>query len=300
MDRRDFLKTAAKAAAAAQVGAAVLAKGSEAAVEQKNGRFKKAIVLGMVQGEMSTPDRFKLARDCGFEGIEVPPPMTPEAIADVQKAVQESGIPAHSVIFGGWGKPLSHPDPAVRRQGLEDLETALKGAKEIGADGLLLVPAVVNKETRYVDAYRRSQEGIRQALDLAASLKVRINIENVWNKFLLSPLEFARYIDELRSPWVGTYFDVGNVIDFGWPEDWIRTLGGRIVKVHLKDFRRDGRKWVPLGEGDADYPEVRRALDQVKYSGWLTCELPAGDEAYLKEVARRVDRIIAGHSPVEA
>ncbi|MGQ9807588.1 MAG: sugar phosphate isomerase/epimerase family protein [Armatimonadota bacterium] len=300
MDRRDFLKTAAKAAAAAQVGAAVLAKGSEAAVEQKNGRFKKAIVLGMVQGEMSTPDRFKLARDCGFEGIEVPPPMTPEAIADVQKAVHESGIPAHSVIFGGWGKPLSHPDPAIRRQGLEDLKTALKGAKEIGADGLLLVPAVVNKETRYVDAYRRSQEGIRQALDLAASLKVRINIENVWNKFLLSPLEFARYIDELRSPWVRAYFDVGNVIDFGWPEDWIRTLGDRIVKVHLKDFRRDGRKWVPLGEGDADYPEVRRALDQVKYSGWLTCELPAGDEAYLKEVARRVDRIIAGRNPVEA
>jgi hexulose-6-phosphate isomerase len=99
---------------------------------------------------------------------------------------------------------------------------------------------------------------------------------------------------------VRAYFDVANVIDFGWPEDWIRTLGERIAKVHLKDFRRDGRKWVPLGEGDADFPEVRRALDEVKYSGWLTCELPAGDEAYLKEVSRRVDRIIAGLNPAEA
>jgi hexulose-6-phosphate isomerase len=300
MDRRDFLKTAAKAAAAAQVGAAALARGSEAAVQRTDGRFRKAIVLGMVQGEMSTADRFRLARDCGFDGIEVPPPMTPEAIADVQKGVRESGISAHSVIFGGWGKPLSHSDPDVRRQGLEDLKTALKGAKEVGADGLLLVPAVVNKETRYIDAYRRSQEGIRQALDLAASLQVRINVENVWNRFLLSPLEFARYIDEFGSEWVRAYFDVANVIDFGWPEDWIRTLGERIAKVHLKDFRRDGRKWVPLGEGDADFPEVRRALDEVKYSGWLTCELPAGDEAYLKEVSRRVDRIIAGLNPAEA
>ncbi len=297
MDRRQFLRTAAAAAVSAGVAGVTAAQRTEAEEMQAEGRFRKAIVLGMVQGEMSLSDRFKLARDCGFDGIEVPPPMTPEAIADVQKAVRESGIPAHSVIFGGWGKPLSHPDPDVRRQGLEDVKTALKGAREIGADGLLLVPAVVNKETRYIDAYRRSQEGIRQAMELAADLKVRINVENVWNRFLLSPLEFARYLDELGSPWVAAYFDVANVIDFGWPEDWIRTLDKRIAKVHLKDFRRDGRKWVPLGEGDADFPEVRRALDEVGYSGWLTCELPAGDEAYLREVSRRVDRIIAGLDP---
>lgn len=296
MDRRTFLKTASYGAAAGLVSTR-LAGIAEGAVEPKKGKFRKSIIVNMVKGDMPVADKFKIARDCGFEGIEAPPLLTPEAIDEYSKASEGAGIPVHSIIFGGWGKPLSHPDPEVQKQGLEELKLGLKGAKEVGADGLLLVPAVVNKETRYVDAYRRSQKNVRAAIPLAHELGVKINIEEVWNKFLLSPLEFARYIDEFRSPWVGAYFDVANVIDFGWPEDWVLTLGKRIQKVHLKDFRRSDRKWVPLGEGDADFPTVMKALTDVGYSGWLTCELPAGDEAYLKDVSRRVDKIIAGQNP---
>ena len=138
-------------------------------------------------------------------------------------------------------------------------------------------------------------------MPMAAAMKVTIAVEEVWNKFLLSPLEFARYVDEFDSPWVRAYFDVGNVVIYAYPQDWIRTLGPRIVKIHLKDFkfdRQNGRfAWTALGEGDVDWPEVRRALAEIGYAGCVTTELPAGDAAYLKEVSVRVDRILMGERP---
>jgi hexulose-6-phosphate isomerase len=113
------------------------------------------------------------------------------------------------------------------------------------------------------------------------------------------PLEFARYIDELNSPWVQAYFDVGNVVRFGWPQDWIRTLGKRTRKVHIKDFKGGpglgtGGEWVNLREGSIDWPEVMRALAEVGYEGYLTCELKGGDEAYLRDLSARIDLILAG------
>jgi len=126
-------------------------------------------------------------------------------------------------------------------------------------------------------------EYIHLALPMARDLKIVIAIEEVWNKFLLSPLEFARYVDEFESPWVRAYFDIGNVVLFAFPQDWIRALGPRIVKIHLKDFSMDRRNsryaWKNLGEGDIDWPEVRKALGEIKYGGYVTTELPAGDAA---------------------
>ena len=130
-----------------------------------------------------------------------------------------------------------------------------------------------------------------------------IAVEEVWNKFLLSPLEFARYVDEFDSPRLKAYFDVGNVVFYGFPQDWIRVLGPRIVKVHLKDFQLDrpnGRfSWRNLGEGDIDWTAVRRALTDVGYAGYVTTEVAGGDASYLKDLARRVDRFLAGQHPVE-
>jgi hexulose-6-phosphate isomerase len=136
---------------------------------------------------------------------------------------------------------------------------------------------------------------------LAQEHKVVVAVEEVWNKFLLSPLEFARYVDEFESPWVRAYFDVGNVVFYGYPQDWIRTLGPRIVKVHVKDFRVDRQNgrfaFLNVGEGDIDWPEVRRALADIKYSGYITTEVQGGDEAYLKDLAGRLDRFLAGERP---
>jgi hexulose-6-phosphate isomerase len=131
---------------------------------------------------------------------------------------------------------------------------------------------------------------------MAEDLKVVIAVEEVWNKFLLSPLEFARYVDEFKSPWVKAYFDVGNVVLYGYPQDWIRTLGKRIVKLHLKDFKFEKRvaQFVPLREGEVDWKEIYKALGEIGFKGSATVELPGGDEAYLQEVSRRVDLILTG------
>jgi L-ribulose-5-phosphate 3-epimerase len=201
-----------------------------------------------------------------------------------------------------WTYPLSSPDPAVVDKSVAGMETSLRNAKLWGADTVLLVPAVVNPETTYRDAWTRSQKVIRErVLPLAQELKVIVAVEEVWNKFLLSPLEFARYVDELASPWVKAYFDVGNVVFYGYPQDWVRTLGPRIAKVHLKDFQLDrpaGRfAWKNLGEGDIDWVEVRRAFDAIGYDGWMTTEIAGGDAAYLKDVVARFDRFLAGQKP---
>lgn len=260
---------------------------------------RKAIMFGMLPNLPSLEDRFKLARDVGFEAVEAPP-LTDEAECErMRKAAEAAQVRIHSVIYGGWGAPLSSADPEVIQKGLAAVEASLKGAALMGADGLLLVPAVVNGSTRYVDAYRRSQANIRKLIPVAERYKVAILIENVWNNFLLSPLEFARYIDEFKSRWVQAYFDCGNVVAFGWPEDWIRTLGPRIKKVHLKDYRGgpglgSRGEFVHLREGSVNWPEVRRALAEVGFTGYMTPELAGGDEAYLRDLSQRIDKILAG------
>jgi L-ribulose-5-phosphate 3-epimerase len=256
-------------------------------------RPKKSLLFAMLPERLPLDDRLKLARDVGFEGVEAPPMSVAEA-EKVRAAAEKAGVRVHSVIYGGWGAPLSDPDPAVAERGRGEVEAALHCAQALGADNVLLVPAVVNAKTRYVEAYERSQKQIRKLIPLAERLKVGIAVEEVWNNFLLSPLEFARYVDEFHSPWLQAYFDVGNVVAFAWPEDWIRTLGKRIRRVHLKDFKRDSRQFVNLRDGDVDWREVRRAFMEVGFNGYMTCELGGGDEAYLRDVSARVDRIIAG------
>jgi L-ribulose-5-phosphate 3-epimerase len=166
----------------------------------------------------------------------------------------------------------------------------------MGADTVLLVPAVVNPETTYAQAWERSQRQIRTLIPLARELKVIMGIEEVWNKFLLSPLEFARYVDEFNSPFIRAYFDIGNVAINSYPQDWIRSLGKRIVKLHVKDFSFKKRlaEFTPLLEGEIDFRAVHAALSDIGYQGAATVELNAGDAAYLKEVSRRFDRILDG------
>jgi hexulose-6-phosphate isomerase len=181
------------------------------------------------------------------------------------------------------------------------LQTALRDSKAYGGTTVLLVVGVVNKEISYADAYKRTQEEIRKVLPLAAELQIKIAFENVWNMFLLSPLEFAKYIDDFESPWVGAYFDIGNVVNYGWPEQWIRTLGKRIAKLDVKEYSRKLRDekgpyagfQAELGEGDCDWPAVLKALDDIGYTGWGTAEVKGGDRARLLEVSQRMDRVLA-------
>ena len=289
MKRRSFLKYAATTT----VATGLLGRSITAQAGKKDTKLRKALQFGMLPKNLSDADKFKLAKECGFEGIEGSPMNDLDAARKLGRLAREAGVPIHSIVYGGWGAPFSDPDPKVIEKGLEGMETALRSAKALGADTVLLVPAVVNENVGYGDAYKRSQEHIRKLLPLAEQLGVVIAVENVWNKFLLSPLEFARYVDEFDSPWLKAYFDVGNVILYGYAQDWIRTLGKRTVKIHLKDFKRKGYQWTNLLEGDVNWKQVRLALEEVGYDGFLTPELRGGDKAYLTDLSKRVDKIIA-------
>lgn len=292
MDRRGFLKTAA----AATAGAAVLGVATHADAETiQYAPLLKGLQLGRLPADKPDAERFALAKELGFDGIEAPPMEDLEAAKRLGDAARAAGVPIHSIIYGGWQAPLSDPNPAVVEKGKAGLENALRTAQAVGADTVLLVPAVVTERVRYGEAWERSQQNIRAMLPLAESLGVIIAVENVWNKFLLSPLEFARYVDEFDSPWLRAYFDVANVVIYGYPQDWIRTLGKRICKLHIKDFKRDGYQWVQLPyEGDVNFPEVRKALDEIGYSGWGTEEFRAGDIEYLRELSRRMTLVGQG------
>lgn len=259
--------------------------------------IRKAVLLSMLPSHLSIRDRFQLARDCGFEEIELPTTLDPAAAAEMRKASETTGLRIHSVMNSDhWRYPLSSADPEVVRKCVAGMETSLRNAHDWGADTVLLVPAVVNPQTRYGEAWQRSQERIRRMIPMAEKLKVIIAVEEVWNKFLLSPLEFARYVDDFQSPWVRAYFDVGNVVLYGYPQDWIRTLGKRIVKLHFKDFKFAKRvaQFVNLRDGEIDWIEVHNALSGIGYKGSATVELASGDAAYLKDVSRRVDLILEG------
>jgi len=290
MDRRSFFKTTALGAAAT-----LLTRPALMGAAQDTSLLKKAVLISMLPKEMSYYDRFKLAADVGFEAVEAQTAADPKEAEAIKEASEKAKLRIHSVMnMDHWRFPLSSSDPAVVEHSLKGMETSLRNAKLWGADTVLLVPAVVNPQTSYRDAYTRSQVQIKKLIPLAKELGVVIAVEEVWNKFLLSPIEFAKYVDEFNSPWVRAYFDVGNVVLYGYPQDWIRTLGKRIMKFHLKDFKFETRQWTPLREGSIDWPEVRKAIAEIGFSGYLTVELSGGDAAYLRDVSARVDKIFAG------
>ena len=265
---------------------------------------RKAVLISMLPKDLPYLQRFQIARAAGFEAIEMQTIASKDEAAEVREAAEKTGLRVHSVMnMDHWRYPLSSSDREVVDRSVAGMEASLRNAALWGAETVLLVPAVVDPATSYRDAWTRSQRVIRERLlPVARDAKIIIAVEEVWNKFLQSPLEFARYVDDFESPWVKAYFDVGNVVINAYPQDWIRTLGSRIVKIHLKDFTIDRKTqtfaFKNLGEGDIDWPEVRRALAESGYSGYVTTEIQGGDLAYLKDVAARVDRFIAGEKPL--
>lgn len=291
--RRDFLKTSVAAACATGLPP----DGAPFALAGASLSIKKGVLVDMLPPKLGYRERFSLAREVGFEAVQANTAPDPREAEEIKRAADDAGIRIDSVMnVGHWDWPLSSPDPAVVAKSLAAMRTSLHNAKLWGAGYVLLVPAVVDAHTSYRQAWARSQTQIRNLLPLCQELNVVIALEEVWNKFLLSPLEFAAYIDQFRSPWVKAWFDVGNVVFYGYPQDWIRTLGDRIVELHVKDFKRQGDcyRWVNLGQGDVDWAEVRQALARIHYSGTATVELEGGDQAYLSDISRRFDRFVLG------
>ncbi|MED3793686.1 sugar phosphate isomerase/epimerase [Niallia alba] len=248
---------------------------------------------------------FKYSRDAGFDAVELNVSMdgiglTMNTSMDEAKQIRELaehyGLQLQSISTNLlWEFPLSHPDEKVREQGRRVIEKQIGLATYIGADTILVVPGVVNEETSYLDCYIRSQEELRKVLPLAVKKNVHIGIENVWNKFLLSPLEMARYLDEFHSDYMGAYYDVGNTLQYGYPEQWISILGERIRKIHVKDFRLSVGNitgFVPLLAGDVNWKKVFQALKNIGYKDTVTAEIPAysyGPQYLAEDTAKHLD-----------
>ncbi|WP_343501694.1 sugar phosphate isomerase/epimerase family protein [Alloyangia pacifica] len=249
--------------------------------------------------ELSIAETFAMLAELGYDGVEIDAP-TDMPLDELRGASAASGVALPGVINARhWSHPLSSPEAETRAAGVQGMIAALETARTIGAETVLLVPGAVGPEVSYATAWDRAVAGLEQLLPHAERTGVRIAIENVWNNFLLSPLEAAAFLDRFDHPLLGWYLDVGNLLRNGYPTDWIEVLGARITRVDLKEFSRAKMDaegpWkgfdVELGEGDCDWAAVNAALRGVGYSGWASVEVPGGGRARLAEIRERVEAL---------
>jgi hexulose-6-phosphate isomerase len=262
--------------------------------------MKKGIMWGGIGVGKTIMEKFQAAKAAGFDGVE---PMSHLNRTEVLAARDATGLAIPSVCGElHWKYLLSDPDPKIREMGVEALKVTLEDASVYGADAILLVPGKVTDTVSYDECWNRCIVEIKKVIPLAEKLKVKIALENVWNNFLLSPMEAASYVDQFKSPYVGFYFDCGNIMAYGWPEQWIKILGNRLAKVHIKDYSRkiadkQGKGagfGVKLLEGDVNWQAVMKALDDIGYHGWTTIEMPGGDTPEgLKDLCDRLVKIYA-------
>ena len=299
VNRREFLRRSSTIAiSGALLGSAAMGRPAAAATG-----IRKGVCIGVLPEELTVLEKFEMAKRAGFDGVQPDTLNSADEVKQYREAAEKTGLKISSIMNSDhWKYPLSDNDPEVVEKCVEGIKTSMHNAHDLDAGAVLLVPGIVTAEVRYAEVYTRSQAQIRKLLPLARELKVIIAIENVGNRFLLSPLEMARYVDEFKSPWVRAFFDIGNVVSIGFPQDWIRTLGKRICRVHIKRFEpgTDHPKFDPRDRRTRgiDWPDVRKALSEVGYKGWVTAEVKSGDESYLKEVSARMDRILSGQNPV--
>jgi L-ribulose-5-phosphate 3-epimerase len=289
--RREFLQTTL----AATLACGALESTRVVAAETKGRSLKKAVKYSMIKvNGASIEDKFNLIKSLGFQGVEFDSPSDINR-EEAARAQDKTGIKIHGVIDSvHWRIRLSDPDAAVRAQGVEALRTAIDDAKFYGADTVLLVPGKVsNPDTEnYEQCYARSQEEIRKVIPQASDAGVKIAIEVVWNDFITKPEQLIAYVDDFKTPTVGAYFDVSNMVKYRVPPaTWIRMLGKRMLKFDFKGYSHKD-KWVPIGKGDEDWPEVLKALDEVGYHGWATSEVSGGGEKELREIAEQMNQVL--------
>jgi hexulose-6-phosphate isomerase len=298
IDRRRFLNRSAWMAAGALAGAHLARPAVAAATgisDPLAGRLFKTLKIGMIKVPGGLKDKFAAAKEAGFAGVELNAPGF--QVDEVKAAIAATGLPVDGTVCSShWQIRHTSPDSATREKALADLKQALRDTHAIGGHSVLLVVGK-GEDGPENEIWPRSVENIRQAVPLAAELGVSIVIENVWNQFLYdhegdakqTADKFVKYVDEFHSPWVGMQFDIGNHWKYGSMGDWIRQLDKRVLKLDVKGFSRAQNKFTPIGEGDIDYADVRKALTEINFYGWLAAEVAGGDVDALKSISRQMD-----------
>ena len=267
------------------------------------GKLKKCCKIGMVGEGDTLVEKFQLLKDVGFDGVEMDGPSGYDW-KEVVDAKIEVGFEVPGVVCSThWSKPLSDPKPEVRAEGVAGLEVALRDARLFGASTVLLVPGVCNGNVSYKDAWERSTHELAAVLPLARELDVKIALENVWNDFITDAKEAARYLDQFKGEHLGWYFDVGNIVRYDDPVNWVRTLGERIIKLDIKDYSRAKMEaegvWkgfdckIGAPESSAGWAEVMAALAEVGYEGWGSAEVGGGGRERLAEISKNMDEVFS-------
>lgn len=269
------------------------------AVESDNlkGRLFKTLKIGMVAEGKTLSEKFALAKAAGFAAIEMDSPGM--RVEETLKAIAETGLPVDgSVCSTHWKIRHTSPDPALRAKALEDLCKAIRDTNAVGGDTVLLVPGH-GDDGEESEIWKRSVENIAKALPVAAEYGVCIALENVWNHFLYdhegdhtqTADKWKRYVDDFNSPLVGMQFDIGNHWKYGAMGDWIRSLGKRIVKLDVKGFSRAKNDFTPIGDGDIDFADVRKALLEINFHGYCAAEVEGGGAEHLRRVSESMDKV---------
>ena len=302
LNRRDFLKLGSGAVSGGHAGQEPPSR--PAAEPAKKRKIRKAMMYATISFKGTVLEKFQALKAAGFEGVE---PMSHMNQDEVRKALDETGLKAASVCCAThWEKRLSDPDEKVRQEAREGVQRALEDAKHYGATSVLVVPGKVchrqKKEgnVTYDECFKRSVAEIKQLVPVAKETGVKIAIENVWNDFITKPEQAKDFLAAIDSEHVGWHFDIGNVLRYGKPEEWIPVLGKRILNLHIKEYRASSSPsrgfGVKLLEGDNKWPAIMKALDDIGYEGWGISEQPGDqskDAAALKDLSERMDRIFA-------
>ncbi|MGE4619509.1 MAG: sugar phosphate isomerase/epimerase family protein [Planctomycetota bacterium] len=299
MDRRTFLSATALGLIGSSLGKGMGMTSSDFLGREP--RLKKSLKIGMVQAGDSLLEKFKILKELGYDGVELDSPSGLDW-REVLRAKAETGLEIPGVVCSThWGKPLSATDEKVRREGVEGVETALRDCRLFGGTTVLVVPGVCKDGVSYEQAWDRSTAALREVLPLAEELGVRIAFENVWNDFITDADEAVRYVDQFESPWVGWYFDTGNIVRYGRPPEWVEKLGSRTIKLDIKDYSRERMKkdgvWAgfkcKIGDPDSsvEWAETMAALDKAGYQGWGSAEVSGGGRERLAEIAKRMDEV---------
>lgn len=293
--RRRFIATVASTSAAVAAASVFSREESRAQEVDAVGQGRavlRSVKWGMIQTDGSVLEKFQLCKELGYDGMELISP-TEISAKEIRAASEATEMPVHGLVdMKHWQIRLSSPDSQVRASGQQILDQAIADAKAFGGDSVLLVPGKVGGDDETHDhVWNRSIVEIRKSIPLAARLGVRILIENVWNGFCETPEQLKDYVDEIGSPWVGVYFDIGNAQKFAPSEQWIKTLGARIVKLDIKDWGKENG-FCKIGDGDVDWKAVNEALMEIHFSGWSTAEVKGGDRERLEDIAKRMERVL--------
>lgn len=283
------------------IGASLFTLFLHTSVFAESPTIRIALKYEMISGGTSVLEKFKIAKEAGFEGVEPNAPLDEKIVQEMIAATKETGIVVTGVVCPGGGRNMGSLDEKKRLEGVETMKVCLRQAKALGGTTVLMYPGAVDKNRPYLPVFNALVKSTKEVLPVVHETGVKIALENVWNNIFMSPIEAIHFLDEVGDPSVGWFLDLGNIARYGWPEHWVRALGKRTFKLDIKGYSTSKHMkqgpWegfnVEIGEDEIDWKSVMKAIDEVGYDGgWISAEVGGGDLKRLQTVHQQIEKVL--------